>query len=227
MSFKAACGLAVCLVSAGASAQFVTVDFSSQFNMSRNNALLANGGMMPFGNQTFNGVPMAMGGTADFNTLWAWTGHDPAKGGTQSLVVNTNIFGATSVYSMINTFWGAPGPNSFLSIEFKGTGGLSQVFTLIGNSDVRDYNQNVWTNTINGTTTVEVWNNQIGQRLDMQKFELAAQFATETLTSIVITDTGAANSQRAIVAGLTVQIPTPASTGLLALAGLVAARRRR
>lgn len=227
---KLLCGalVGVCGFAAASMGQFVTVDFSSQFNMSRNHPYLANGGAMPYGNQTFNGVPMAMGGDANIDTLWAWTGLGLSQEVTQILHVDTNIAGARNVYSMINTFWGQGGPNSYLSVTFNATGGVSHTFQLLGNTDIRDYNNWVWTNTINNTTTVEVWNIGNGQqRLDMQKFALDSAFWNQTLTSIEIVDSGGFEFQRAIVMGLTVEVPAPATASLLALTGLVAARRRR
>ena len=219
--------LGVCGFAAGSLAQYVPVDFSSQFNMSRNHVYLANGGMMPYGNQVFNGVPMAMGGSADIDTPWAWTGLGLSQEVSQILHIDTNIVGARNVFSMISTFWGQPGPNSYLSVTFNATGGVTQTFNLIGDVDIRDYNNWVWTNTINGTTTTQVWTNDLGQRLDMQKFELDSAFWGQTLTSIEIVDSGGFEFQRAIVQAITVEVPGPAGVGVFAAAGLVAMRRRR
>lgn len=78
----------------------------------------------------------------------------------------------------------------------------------MGNADIRDYNAYIWTNTINGTTTQNVWNNglcasTLGHRLDMQTIALPAQFLGTRLDSIRFTDTGADNVQRMVLHGVT------------------------
>ena len=221
-------------LSSAALAQYVPVDFSSQFNGSRNDAFLANGGTFPTGPQLFthntDQVPVNMGGVGDLNTPWAWFANSAANGGPApvALTVNTNIANVTSVFTMINTFWGANGNPPFASITFNATNAVTQTFSLIGNDNIRDYNQFVWTNVINNTNTREIFNNTFGQRLDMQRFDLSAAFATETLTSIVLNDAGFANFQRSFISGITaLQIPAPTAAAALTLAGLAAARRRR
>lgn len=224
---KIMAGLVVALASSAAFAQYQTVDFSAQFNMNRQDSILGSGGTFPVGNQTFNSVPFAMGGDANTATPWAWSAENAAGSNPRTLTVPTNIAGATTVYSLINTFWGQGGPNSYASITFNATGGLSHTVSLVGNVDVRDYNQWVWTNTINGTTTQEVFNNNNGQRMDMQTFTLPAAFASQTLTSIVIDDNGGSNFQRVFLMGLTVQVPAPGAAAALAIGWLAGFRRRR
>ncbi|MDX2018035.1 MAG: hypothetical protein SFY95_10410 [Planctomycetota bacterium] len=217
-------------VCASAHAQYTTLDFSSQFNISRSGALIANGPTYPFGAQTFAGVPFAMGGTANAGDLWAWGAllnqDSSVAGGTRTLEIDVNVFGVREAYTLINTHWGQSGPNSYLSVTFIGDS-TTEEFQLVGNTNIRDYNQFNWTNQINNTTTVEVWNNGRGQRLDMQTFALDEGFATQTLRKIRIVDTGAWDFQRAIVAGATVFVPSPGAAALLGLAGLTAMRRRR
>ncbi|MFT3686295.1 MAG: VPLPA-CTERM sorting domain-containing protein [Phycisphaerales bacterium] len=226
---KIIAALAVAATASAALAQFQTIDFSSQFNMAHDNAYLANGHTFPTGNQTFLGVPFALGGSGDTSTPWAWNalfGQEDSS--QQSLSVATNVNGAVAVHTLINTFWGMPGSEgSFLSITFNATGGLSHTVDLYGDSDVRDYNQNNWTNSINGTTTQNVFDNGFGQRMDMQTFVLPAAFANETLTSVVLTDRGGYAFQTAFISGLTVQTPTPGAAAVLGLGGLGAMRRRR
>lgn len=196
-------GFGVCV--SPVQAQFVTVDFSPQFNMSRGYALLANGATFPYGNQTYNGVPMALGGGPDVNTPWGWNGHEVPGGNPHVLTVSVNAFGVTHGYSLMNTLWGQSGPTSYLSIQFNATGGVTQTFPLVGNQTVRDYNQYIWTNSVNGTSAVQVWDNGLGQRLDMQTYVLDPAFADQTLTSIVVTDTGNGSFQRGMLAGLTLE----------------------
>lgn len=224
-AFAASTVLAV--VAGSASAQYLTVDFSSQFNMSRTAAFLGNGETFPTGDNTNLGVKFAIGGDADPATNFAWGAYEAVTGGPATLTVDVNQFGVTKGYSLINTLWGQGGPTSYASITFTATNGLTYTKNLIGNEDIRDYNQFVWTNSINGTSTQEWWSNGLGQRLDMQEYILPDAFASETLLTISITDTGAADFQRAFVAGLTVFVPAP-STACAVLAGLgLIARRRR
>ena len=145
-----------------------------------------------------------------------------------------SVFGATEVHSLMNTYWGQFGPSSYAAVEFVGSDGAFYHQDLIGGVDLRDYNQNPsYPNTINGTTTTEVFNNSIGQRLDKQFFDLPASFADETLTTIRFIDNGAADVQRIFVAGITVGATqgVPDGGATLALMGvavgaLITLRRR-
>jgi hypothetical protein len=79
---------------------------------------------------------------------------------------------------------------------------------LVGDVNVRDYNQDGNTNDINNTSTVQVWDNGLGQRLDRQEYILPPALTNQTLRSITITDTGdegnGTNGSRAVLAALTV-----------------------
>jgi hypothetical protein len=79
---------------------------------------------------------------------------------------------------------------------------------LVGDVSVRDYNNAGTTNTINNISTVQAWDNGMGQRLDREEFVLPAAFATQTLNSVTITDTGKEGDNtygsRAVLAALTV-----------------------
>jgi hypothetical protein len=63
-----------------------------------------------------------------------------------------------------------------------------------------------YTNTINNTTTIQIWDNEPAttDRLDRQEFILPASFANQVLTSVTITDSGNEDLSRAAFAGLTV-----------------------
>jgi hypothetical protein len=104
--------------------------------------------------------------------------------------------------------WGFAGPQAYLFITFNGSNGATATRPLVGNVNVRDYNNDGNTNTINNTATVQVWDNGLGQRLDRQEYILPAAFASQVLTSVTITDTGnqgqGTDGSRAILSALTV-----------------------
>lgn len=229
---KLVCIVAILAASASAAlADFQIIDIDSHRNGGRDNTLLANGGNLPIGNQTFAGVPFDMGGGPSLSDPWAYYAHVDAGGnvGAVSETFDINVFGVTDVYTLMSTFWGAPGPNSFVSVTFNGSDGAVATFNLVGNVDLRDYNFNpTYTTVINGTTTIEVFNNGQGQHVDRQQFTLPAAFASQTLTTMVLTDTGQPNFQRVFMTGLTVEyIPAPAGLALFGMGLAAAARRRR
>jgi hypothetical protein len=117
----------------------------------------------------------------------AWRGD---LGATISFTVSAPS--PTAVYTIMNTFYGQGGLAN-ATVTFTGTNGSSASFPLIGNVDIRDYNNWVFTNGINGTSTQTWWSNtpspvdfDQSHRLDVQRFDLSAAFAGETLTGISI-----------------------------------------
>ncbi|WP_337189348.1 PEPxxWA-CTERM sorting domain-containing protein [Phenylobacterium sp.] len=204
--------------SAGAA---VTVDLAGHVNGS-------------WSSEAFFGIP-----TGDAVVLGGVTFDIHAAGGNAAYVlfdstplsIATNVYGVTEVHTLLNTLWGHADAST-LSVTFNGSGGATQTFALVGNDDVRDYFQNTYTNAINGVTTQQVFANG-PRRLDRQTFVLDPTFATQTLTSIVFTDTGATGYQRGVLTGLTLQtavVPEPASWAVMILgfgAAGSALRRRR
>ena len=112
--------------------------------------------------------------------------------------------GVTSVFTLLNTFRGQAGPNAYLYITFTGSDGATDTRPLVGDVNVRNYNSGGYTETINNTSTIQVWTNGEGQRLDRQEYILPAAFASQVLTSVTITDTGSYDLSRAIFSALTV-----------------------
>jgi hypothetical protein len=238
--------LGVAALSTGAMAQSVSyIDISSAHNGRLQNSPL-DGISLPT-NVSFVGqgdVQFKVDGPG--NNYWNAL-HVPGSspeiggGGPASVEFSINAYGVTSAYSLINTYWGNANPVAQASIEFFGTNGAYYKKDLIGNVDIRDYNQNIFTNVINGTTTVNAYTYNSfggGQRMDMQQYELPNVFSTQTLTKIKVTDQRIA--QHILLSGLAVRglnpgnnaVPEPsewAAMGLLGtgLLGLVVRGRKK
>jgi hypothetical protein len=215
-------------------ANMVTVDLSSIANNSWGNGLF-HMAAPPTGSTVFDGVPFLMPSGANN----AWFADTAAGGGdgilgdwgsnaVVSATVNVGVRGVTDIFTLINSYWGQPGTNSYLSLTFRGSAGTVWTDNLYANSDFRDWNN--WQINSLGSNTVNVWNNQVNgssnwQRLDMQHIYLPSAFATQTLQTVTITDFGGPVYQRAFWAGLTVDPvefnPEP-STVLLMVSGLTA-----
>ncbi len=221
-----------------ATATVVPIDISGIANYSW--SIFSGGNTIPTGNQVYNGLPFDIPSGA--NNAWiAFNGSSPT-----SVTVNIGVADVTTVYSLIDTIWGQPGPNSYVSLKFLGSGGASYTDYLIGNSDIRDFNgPSYFTDAINNTTTINAWtgpnystsgcfnNAPCHHRLDDQIITLPSAFATQTLTSLTITDTGSSGFQRSFLAALTLNtaatspVPEPSTLLLVGLAFASAMTARR
>ncbi len=150
--------------------------------------------------------------------------------GTQ-LDVKLDASGTRTFYALLNNGFGTAGINEY-DVTFKATNGAAVTYQSIGGVDTRDYNQNVFTDTISGST-VPWFDNGLGQRLDMREFTLPAAFANDTISDFVITQVSP--SDNALFWGLTYGTGSPTPTpepvsltlsgaGLLAL-GILGAKR--
>jgi len=211
--------------SAVAHAQFTTIPFPT-YN-ARLQTWPGAGNLYPEGNVTLGGIPFSI--PAGPGVLNVWDSESVLIPGPNphSLVVPVNLFGVQSVYSLVNTLWGSSA-SGLASIHFDGSLGASYTFNLVGNNDIRDFLFGSFTNSINNTTTTNVFNAGSGfgnaVRLDMQTIVLPVEFQTQTLTDVTFTDNGADFSQRIFVSGLsvaTVAVPEPSSLILLGTTGLL------
>ena len=193
------------------------VDISAEANATWCGVSFINCSTFPSGKQTFNNVTFQI---PTANNMW--DAYQAAGGGSGqvSVTIPVNVTNVKTVYTLMNTVWGSTSPG-LLSITFTGSGGATWTYGLTGGSDIRDYNNGSFTDTIDcalpskvakttgKTGTVSAWNNGKGQRLDMQIFALPTSFKGQTLQSVTITDNGNSNVQRGIIAAMTVSTTAP------------------
>ncbi len=168
------------------------------------------------------GVPFAISPTGN-NFFSADIAANGALG-TVSRTIALNASGVEGVYILINTAWGEKGSGTRASLSFLFSDGASFLKRLDGNVDIRDYYQNTYTNTLNGTTSVEVFRTDntgnAGEnpyRLDRQYISLES-FAGKTLVSMTLTDSGAPNIQRMFLSGVTIAaVPEPSAAVLMSV----------
>lgn len=194
--FRPPSGYSSLVVFYGCTARSYPIDLSRDFNYHG----LWNEETMPSGARILGGVPFVL--SDGLQRAW-----NASQGGTGpvALTVPVKQRGISRAWLLLNTVWGAPGPQSYLSIDFMIDGRVAFEKKLTGGVDVRDYNQGLYTNTINGTTSRCVFESGRGQRMDMVEIDLPAEFQSQELGAIRIADTGRQDFQRAVLWGLTVQ----------------------
>ena len=183
----------------------ISIDISGFANQPFN--YFAGGNTIPTGPQQYNGVPFNI----PSGKVNAWAGFSAGSHKVTSVTIKPNVLGATTVYTLMNTVWGQPGPSSYASITFNGSNGATFTKNLAGGTDLRDFagpssfedsiqppTMNAWTGPLYDGTHFH--------RLDQQTFSLPAAFAGQTLSSIVVVDSGdnLTNFQRVLLAALTV-----------------------
>jgi len=189
-----------------------------------NNYIVA-GSTFPTGSQNFGGVHLVI--PAGPNNYWSGSLAGNCGAGTVSLTVPVGVSGVRSAFTLLNTFRGEAGPSADLSITFTGSAGATATQPLVGNVNVRNYNSGGYTSTINNTSTVQVWTNGEGQRLDRQEYILPVEFARQVLTSVTITDTGSYDLGRAMFSALTVSTcPTYVAGDITIASGPIDYNRR-
>jgi hypothetical protein len=163
---------------------------------------------------TLGGVPFNIRSNAA--GFQAWNGYVASRGkdGTVSLTIPVNVHRATDVYTVINTYWAAAG-SSHTALVFAGSGGATYTDHLFVDSDIRGW---CCVGSINGTSTVNVFKLSSSPIdgaqgfLDMQHIVLPPVFATQTLTSIQVVDSGATSVQRTVLDSVTVLSAAAAGT---------------
>ena len=170
--------------------------------------------LLTVGTVPFNLVPQ----TAVANSLGVVQTSAATSSGPQSFVFNTNVFGVTTGYSLINSGFGALGVNNG-RVTFHSVGGLTASFDLVQGINIRDHFNGFFQNSIGSGTATASFPGDV--RLDRQVFNLPVGFATVTLNSITLTGPSSTNLADGIpfVAAFTVQTaptnPVPAPPSLI------------
>jgi hypothetical protein len=173
---------------------------------------------VPFALVQFQGAP---------NTL----GVIQTPGGTNSFTIVTDVPGATTVYTLMNSTFGVAG-QEIGNIEFKGANGSDVTFQIVEGDNIRDHFNDGFNNSATNVVPDPFLNgsqNPSGpDRLDMQTFVLPSSFATDTLTEIIFSSSSSSGDPngQAFLAAATVLtpdatgVPEPASLVLLATGAL-------
>ena len=189
-----------------AALSFTQLDLNGNYRMSSSGSIAG----FPLGNSTYlGGVPFTQNDLQGqvWNGAYLPNGTTSSGSAVQTLTINTNVADARGFYSVINTWWGQPGPASYASITFNFSDSSSFTKNFIGNVDIRDFNYQTltWTNQINNTSTRNVYLNAADSyALDRQWIDFGA-YSGKTLTGVTFTDSGNWGFQRYLVSGATVQ----------------------
>jgi hypothetical protein len=153
------------------------------------------------------------------------------SGDGSSITMNVSIPNVTNIYTLMNAYDPAGG-QTLATIEFVGSLGATETFDLVGGSDIRDFYQGIFTNTLTNTVpgvdaetafscnqpdncygaggSGNVSDGANGNYvIDEQDFSLDPVFATQTLTQIVLTDTY--NGSDPILLGVTAGAASPST----------------
>jgi hypothetical protein len=167
----------------------------------------------PSGKQKYNGITFDI--PTPNNGWFAYTAAG-GGGGEVSVTIPVKVKHVQTVYTLMNSIWGSADAG-LLSITFTGSNGVTWTYDPVEGSDLRDFNNGSYINTIDcliagglsQVGTVTAFSNGEGQRLDMQIYELPASFQGQTLESITITDNGNTSVQRSFIAAVTVSTSLP------------------
>ena len=185
-----------------AGSKFFPIDISSVANTTIVSAFNGTPNL-PSGDVTLGGVPFHLpSGRNCWSSLNAQ--------GTVSINIPVDIYGVWRVDTLMNAVWGQQGTEA-RTLEFFGDKGAHYKKVLVDGIDIRDWNEYTNVNTINNTSTTRVWEGQGVRaepfdkptRMDKQRIVLPAEFRSQKLTKITLTDSGSANVSRTLFSGIT------------------------
>ncbi len=120
---------------------------------------------------------------AKTDNLWVGT-----RGG--SIEIRLGVTGVTAVYTLLNTYYGQDKVAN-ATVLLKGSNDARRSFALAGNKTIRDFNNWIFTNTIDNAVAQEWWTSNKApvprdqtKRIDAQKLVPGTAFAGQTLTRI-------------------------------------------
>lgn len=182
---------------------FTILDFSSSFNSNPSSSSFNGNTLLTqaqAGNFVFNGVPFFIQPWT--TTLNAWSARYASGSNPRSLVLPTTCRIITDFSLFANTYWGSSGTPALLNVEFYNNNQLVYVKNLVGDDDIRDFNNSAsYTSTINNVNTVNYWTSaNLNRRLDRINIPLPTPTAID---KIVINDFGATSVQRVFVLATT------------------------
>ncbi|MBS0190830.1 MAG: hypothetical protein U0573_02920 [Phycisphaerales bacterium] len=167
-------------------AGFVTLNLTPKVNS--NIRTYTGGTFYPLGGQTrdFAGVPFALallnGDANSFGVIQL-----PANNTLTTHSFSVNVFGATRVYTLINSAWGSFGANNG-KVEVFGSAGAYAKFDLIQGTNIRDHYQGSFQNVLTDPTVVtSKFNNDV---LDRQVLVLPAAFRSQSITEFRFSGNG-------------------------------------
>ncbi len=182
--------------------RFNIIDFSNKFNYNPSTLPLGSTDFlsMPTGNILFNNIPYSI--SSWNNTFNSWNAHYDTGNNPRILELNFTSQIVNDLNLLANTFWGQFGPNSYVTIEFYNNSNLVHTKNLIGDIDIRDYNNSIHPNNINNTTTTNVFNFG-NSRLDNIKIQLPT---SQIINKVVVKDFGSTAFQRIFIVAATLSI---------------------
>ncbi|MBS0188646.1 MAG: hypothetical protein JSS51_11295 [Planctomycetes bacterium] len=186
-----------------ARAGFINLDLTPKVNA--NLQSYTGGASYPVGGQTrqLGGVPFTL---ALYNSAPGTLGaiQLPANNTLTTHSFAVNISGASRVFTVINSAWGALGANNG-KIEVFGSAGAYAKLDLIQGSTIRDHYQGVFQNLLtNPTVATTRFGNDV---LDRQVLSLPAAFLTQSIVEFRFSGNGgsAGGNGAAFLAGVTFQ----------------------
>jgi hypothetical protein len=183
--------------------------------------------LYPSSNRTLAGVPFAFqSNTAGSNVLIP-------EGDHQYVHIPVDVFGVSTVYTLINVCGGLDGYN-IGSLTFSGSGGSSYTIDLVVGRNIRDHYYGGFTNTTTDPMTTQAVfgiNSPGHSHYDMQTIRLPSSFEGETLNEILFYGNpwpgGVPGSGAALLAGATVEaVPEPATLLFLGMGGIILSRKK-